>query len=137
MRKLYQEIATALKARKNCQMSGNSEWLEKWEDRLEALEKMLPSGSGFNSGEKLNIDESEPDKIVIDGSFHVMDECGMYDGYADYQIIITPSFVHGFTLRLVGSSRWPRRKAYDGLKDYITETYAEVLDQEIKKEGEK
>lgn len=132
--KLYQEIATALAARENVRKSGNKEWIEKWEEKLATLEEKLPSGSGFDSGEKLDINASEPDKIVINGSYHVMDENGFYDGYADYQIIITPSFVHGFELRLIGSSKWPHRKAYDGLKDYITETYAEVLDQEIRKE---
>jgi hypothetical protein len=136
--KLYQEIATALAARENCLQSGNQDWLENWERKLKAIETYcLPSGSGFDSGEKLDLEASKPDRIIINGSYHVMNKNGFYDGYADYQIIITPSFVHGFELRLIGSSKWPRRKAYDGLKDYITETYAEVLDQEIKKEGEK
>lgn len=129
--RVYQAIARALQARATCIQHGRTEQAEMWEERLEKLETYIPHGSGFDSGEAIDIEASEPEKIIINGAYHVMNESGMYDGYAIYRIIITPSLANEFDLKLIGSSSWSRRRSYDGLKDYILETYQETLENEI------
>lgn len=128
--KVYQAIARALQARETCIQDGKEAIAEMWEEKLKKLEEYLPSGSGFNSGESID-EASKPKKIIINGKFHVMDENGMYDGFASYQIIITPSLVYELELKLVGSNSWPKRMSYAGLKDYILEVYQGTLESEI------
>lgn len=128
--KVYQAIARALQARETCIQEGRTEQAEMWDEKLEKLENYLPSGSGFDSGESID-EASKPKKIIINGKFHVMDEFGMYDGFAEYKIIITPSLVYEIDLKLIGSTSWPKRMSYAGLKDYILEVYQGTLESEI------
>jgi hypothetical protein len=129
--RVYQAIARALQARATCIQSGKEEMAEMWEERLRKLTDYLPHGSGFDRGESIDIETSEPEKIIINGEYHVMNESGWYDGHAIYRIIITPSLVNEFDLKLIGSSSWPGRRAYEGLKDYVLEVYHEALENEI------
>jgi hypothetical protein len=56
--KLYTHLASLVQARLNCIESQNDEWLAKHQDRIESLVKeYLPSGSGFDSGTKLDLEE--------------------------------------------------------------------------------
>lgn len=128
---VYQAIAQALQARETCIKEGRTEQAERWEERLKKLEEYLPSGSGFDTGESINLEESRQNMIIIDGEFHVMNENGFYDGYAEYNIVVIPSLSYGCEVKLVGSSYWQKRKSYDGLKDYIETTYWEALNQKI------
>ena len=43
-----------------------------------------------------------------------MDEHGGYDGWTEHKIIVTPSLVYGFELRVTGKDR-------NDIKDYIAE----------------
>jgi hypothetical protein len=61
---------------------------------------------------------------VIDTSFHHMNENGMYDGWTDHQIIITPSFISGFDIRVTGRNM-------KGIKEYLIDLFHYVLSKEV------
>ena len=98
--KLYTKIASAIEARKNCELKGNTEWFNNWTDKLAEYEKMLPSGSGIDSGCKIDLDHSTCNKIVILFGFHHMDDNGYYCGWTDYKAIVTPSLISQFNLKI-------------------------------------
>jgi hypothetical protein len=103
--KLYQEINNLLNAIANCEVSSNDTCYQRHNDRLDMLETMLPSGSGFDSGTKIDRDKSKPDKkIVLTTSYHHMNDVGMYDGWSDHEIVITPAF-HGVDIKITGRDR--------------------------------
>lgn len=113
---LYQHIALTLEALRNCEASGNTEWARRHRERVAEYENMLPSGSGFDTGTRISIEESTPDKLVLVTSYHHMDEHGTYDGWTDHKIVITPSLAHGFSMKIGGRDR-------NDIKDYIGEVY--------------
>ncbi len=122
--KLYQEINAILQAIANCEASGNGGWLERHNSRLDILEGMLPSGSGFDSGTQIDRDKSVPGKkIVLTTSYHHMNNAGMYDGWTDHKIVITPSF-NGIDIRITGRDR-------NQFKDYAYEVFNHCLTQDI------
>ena len=100
---MYKAIAIALNARENCIKSGNEEWQDKWEERLEGYGRLLPAGSGFDMGTTINLEKSTRDKIVLKSAFHKMDENGMYDGWVEFRVIIKPDFQFDFNLNFVGN----------------------------------
>lgn len=119
-RPIYMELAALLVAQANCRKSGNTEWLERHGDRISELMRNAPSGSGFDSGTKLDADKSKPDKLVFTTSFHHMDESGGYDGWTDHEVIVRPSLMSGFDLRITGRDR-------NGIKEYIAEIFHSFL----------
>jgi len=118
--KVYQALATALQAERNCQKSGNVEWQAKHWHRIECLVDDLPRGSGFDSGHTLDGKRSTPDRLVLSTEFHHMNEHGMYSGWTQHDVIVTPSLVNEFNLRITGRNR-------NGIKDYIAEIFSLAL----------
>ena len=114
--------ASALSALHNCRKQNvESKWESIWESRLETeLKEHLPSGSGFDCGTTLDIEASKPNRLVFTTSFHHMDEHGGYDGWTEHKIIVTPSLVHGFELKVTGKNR-------NDIKDYIAEYFHHAL----------
>ena len=124
--KLYQELASRIQARLNCAESGNVEWFEKHEARIEELVKnYMPSGSGFDCGTKIDLDKSTPEKLVFYTDFHHMNEAGYYDGWTEHRITVRPSLQHYFTLTISGRNR-------NEIKDYIHQAFDCALDEEVK-----
>ena len=124
--KLYQELASRIQARLNCAESGNVEWFEKHEARIEELVKnYMPSGSGFDCGTKIDLDKSTPEKLVFYTDFHHMNEVGYYDGWTEHRITVRPSLAFGFTLTISGKNR-------NEIKDYIHQAFDCALNEEVK-----
>ena len=122
--KAYTLIARTLQARNSCEETGNDIWYEKHSDRLsEIVQYFAPSGSGFDSGTKLS-PTSRVDRLVFSTSFHHMTEHGMYDGWTDHDVVITPSLANGFDLRVTGRDR-------NDIKDYIADVFHTFLDSMI------
>lgn len=122
-RKLYQRLATIIQARENCRKSGNTEWFDRHEQRAEHLCKTeMPSGSGFDSGTRIDFDASSADKLVFDTAYHHMNDNGMYDGWTTHRVIVRPSLASGYYLRITGSNR-------NEFKDYAHDTFAHCLEQ--------
>lgn len=124
--KLYRELASLVRARLNCEEAGNKEWFEKHEARIkELVENYMPSGSGFDCGTQLDLDESTPEKLVFYTDFHHMNEAGYYDGWTEHRITVRPSLAFGFTLTISGKNR-------NEIKDYIHQAFDCALDEEVK-----
>jgi len=118
--RLIVKIYRTIQAMKHCLKSGNVEWYDKHDATLNNISKhYLPSGSGIDAGCTINIDESNENKIVINFSFHHMDENGFYDGWTDHKVICKPSF-DGFNLRITGKNK-------NGVKEYLYDTFDSCL----------
>ena len=126
MTPLYQHIARCLAAQENCRKTGNTEWLSRHGDTINHLVNIyMPSGSGIDSGTKLDFDRSRPNRLVFTAPYHHMNDGGMYDGWTDHDIIVTPNLSFGgFDLRITGRDR-------NQIKDYLGDTFAEALRQDI------
>ena len=81
--------------------------------QIKALEALLPSGAGIDSGIKID-SESHADQIVLRLSFHHLNDHGYYDGWTDHVVRITPAF-DGVNLRVGGRDR-------NQVKEYLEET---------------
>ena len=94
-------LAGLMAARKNCEESGNDEWLDRHTRRAEDLAKEhLPSGSGFDSDTTLDLATSTSEKLVFNTSFHHMNDVGMYDGWTEHKVTVRASLAFGFTLSI-------------------------------------
>jgi hypothetical protein len=107
-------------------------------DRVGQLESFLPRGSGIDSGTKIDLYKSEPDKIVLTFDYHHMDEHGYYDGWScGWKAIITPTFLsfNGINIQIKSgkfNSRSHSRRYNDAnFKDYLHETYYYCLGQPV------
>lgn len=116
---IYSEIARTLSAYFNCYSDPEKQdWKDRHEERiLKLVEENFPSGSGFDTGTKLDFETSYPEKLVFITAFHHMDQNGMYDGWTEHQVIVTASLVHGFLIRITGRNR-------NDIKDYIREMFS-------------
>lgn len=123
---LYQLIANAVVARRNCIASDNHEWLHRWDVQLDRIERNhLPSGSGIDGGTTIDREVSNESKIVLRTSFHHMTEHGMYDGWTDHLIVIEATMLSGFHIKRVsGRNR-------NDIKDYLAEVFDAALREEV------
>jgi hypothetical protein len=123
-RKVYQAIAESLLALRNCEIAVEgykSEWIAKHRERIKTLcSAALPHGSGFDNGSKLCFEHSKPERLVFETAFHHMNENGYYDGWTEHTVIVTPSLVFGFELRITGRNR-------NEIKDTIHECFHYAL----------
>lgn len=88
------------------------------DDRISAMMDDLPSGSGIDNGIKILLDKCKDDKLFFKLGYHHMDEHGSYDGWTEHEVIVTPSFVGGFDLRVTGVN-----------KNYIKEYLHDILNE--------
>lgn len=123
---LARTIAHTLQAYQNCKADGNkSDWADEHRRRLEQMAAdLLPSGSGIDNGTSINLEQSRPERIVLDTAFHHMDQGGGYDGWTEHQVIITASLVHGLSLRITGRNR-------NDIKDYLYDAFDNVLSADV------
>lgn len=128
-KKLYQTIASKMDAYHHCLKVNYTEWIGKHEDSiLELVHNHMPSGSGIDSGTKILLDESKPDKLVFSFGYHHMNENGYYDGWTEHKAIVTPSFVQGISINITGRNR-------NDIKDYLYQTFEQALNQEVDTES--
>ena len=103
---LYRRLARLVGAYWNCVKSGNEEWKKRHHDKaIELVKEHLPSGSGIDSGTRLMVENSYPNKLFLEVAFHHMDEHGGYDGWTNHIITVEPDLELGFTLQVSGENR--------------------------------
>jgi len=118
--KTYERLARVVGARLSCIENDNEVWAETHEDTIDKIMKGFPSGSGFDSGTTIDLQNSTGEKLIFLTSYHFMDEMGGYDGWEDYKIIVTPSLCFSINVKVVGKNR-------DAIKDYIGDIFFESL----------
>ena len=125
MRKIYQSIASKIQARANCAAMNpqNTEWEKRHKNETDdMITNYLPSGSGFDSGTRLDWDRSTGEKLVFITSFHHMDENGYYDGWTEHTVTVRASLTNDFDLTISGRDR-------NDIKEYIADAFRNALDQ--------
>jgi len=100
-----------------------------WEDRhretLDTLgSEQMPSGAGIDAGTSLNLDESKPDRLVFNTSYHHMNDVGYYDGWTEHKVIVKPSLAFGITVDITGSNR-------NDIKDYLVDVFRGALTTQV------
>ena len=95
------------------------------EVKLEKLEALLPSGSGIDDGTKINLEKSMPNMIILDSSYHCMED-GYYTEWVDFEVTILPSLAQEYYMEI----------EIDGddivnLSDYLHETYGISLSEKV------
>ena len=121
---LFQIIAREICRARRCEFSPAGDAANEALDNIER--EHLPSGSGFDSGSRIDRDESRPDKIVIATGFHHMNETGYYNGWTKHHVIVTPCLKFGFSIRVTGKDK-------NGIKEYIADTFHAALSAHIER----
>lgn len=121
--KWIEHLYLAWLAKNNCEKSDNRIWYIKHSNRMQKLMDMLPHGSGFDGTYSLEVSE---EKIKIYMQYHPMNENGFYCSWLDFAVTLKPSFFYGYNMTITG--RFGRDQA---LKDYIYDTYDELLSRDI------
>jgi hypothetical protein len=125
---LYQAIARQLATIERCKSPSANDsqrsCIDMHEERLDAMLKPLPSGSGIDAGTKLLAHECKSNKLVFQADFHHMNDVGMYDGWTEHKVIVTPSLEWGAVIKITGRNR-------NDIKTYLHDVYHHALTQEI------
>jgi hypothetical protein len=117
-------ISEAIRARNNRRKNGDKKWQARWEQRLTQLEGCLPSGSGVDSGTKIELDVNNPEvSLAFVMNFHHMTGDGMYDGWTKHIIYVTATFGKSFVMRCAGRDK-------NNIKDYLCEILDAALGAE-------
>lgn len=124
--KRYQAISKALGSMIRCENMNpvNQEWADKHRAAIEELCDALPSGSGFDNGSRLDWESSTPEKLVFTTAYHHMNDNGMYDGWTEHSVILTPSLEMDYRLKITGRDR-------NEIKEYIHECFSTVLGEDV------
>lgn len=122
--KTFKYLARACGARLRCQASNNQAWFDKWTQQIESALESFPHGSGFDNGTHIDLDRSNDDCLRFITSFHHMNEGGMYDGWTEHTVTVTPSLGLDFHVKVSGPNR-------NDIKDYIAECFQSCLNEEI------
>jgi hypothetical protein len=119
--KMYQQLASLVDAMNRCHDTNNIEWFHRHRERITNLmREYSPSGSGIDNGVSINTDDCTGEKLVFETGFHHMNENGMYDGWTEHRVTVTPSFATGFNLKISGRDR-------NGIKNYLHDVFASWL----------
>ena len=119
--KTYQFIAQIMSIIIN---ADSQDHIDKAKDILRHIERnILPSGSGFDAGAKVLIDECKENKIVFGTDFHHMNDVGYYDGWTTHKVVITPCLRFGFDMCISGRDK-------RNIKEYIGDVFHDVLNAE-------
>jgi hypothetical protein len=128
----YVELGNVFKSYLYGVKNQNGTMIDHNEEKLNELIDLLPHGSGIDGTTKLDLEHSKLNKIIITSSYHHMDEYGGYDGWTDFEIILSPDW-GGFDIDIKG--KFPKR--YLDTKEYLADTFATFLNLNLKCEYQK
>ena len=112
--KLYEAIA------QNSRLLTIDHFADSANERLSRIVALLPSGSGFDAGTKL--ESADDSRIVFSTSFHHMDENGFYDGWTEHKVTARASLTGGLRIHVSGRNR-------NNIKDYIADVFHVMLSE--------
>lgn len=116
--KLYQLLAQKIA------WEAKEDFREQRRRDIDACLDLLPSGSGWDNGTKLDEDATRENRLVFYGGFHHMDTHGYYCGWTEHQVIVTPSLCYELDIRVTGINR-------NDVKEDIRNRFEEALKQRI------
>jgi hypothetical protein len=88
------------------------------------VNEYLPHGSGLDGMVCVDLTRSKSNKIFIDVEYHHMNEVGMYDGWTNHSIVVTPTFF-GVDIRVTGKDR-------NSIKEYLADLFHSALMDEVR-----
>ena len=121
---ICRQIALSFNSFVACDVADNKEWRERHKNDIVELCKNGPSGAGIDNGTHFNFEESKLERLVLDTSYHHMNEHGYYDGWTHHQIIVIPSLIYDFDIRVTGCDR-------RDIKEHLAEVYSHWLSTEV------
>ena len=122
--KVYQKLAGRFSAYLNCIKENNEEWEQNHKDSIETITNVcLPSGPGIDSGNSFDFNKSKQNKLVINSSWHIMNQNGYYDGWIDFTVTITPDLISELNIDIRGNFG----KKHQDLKSYLSDLYYSAL----------
>lgn len=122
---LYMAIARSLGAMENCLKTNNTHWHVRHEqDAIDLVRAHMPHGSGIDNSTKIDLERSDPNRLVFSFGYHHMNEAGMYDGWTDHEAIVTPCLSFGFSLRITGRDK-------NQIKDYLHYVFQTALETDV------
>ena len=119
----YKRIPHLLLAISNCERADNTEWIARHSEVIERIMSNAPSGSGFDSGTTLNRDKTNSQRLVLETSFHHMNQDGYYDGWTEHTVRVWADLTSDFRLTISG-------RDHNDIKDLIAETFDYWLREE-------
>jgi hypothetical protein len=134
-RYLYSELARTIGALKLCEQwlsrmtpglqsyQKTETWIARHSAWINGLVRLMPSGSGINSGTKLELGLSHADKLVFSFRYHHMNEDGYYDEWTDHRAVVTPTF-DGINVLITGKNR-------NDIRDYLHDTFYDALKSDV------
>ena len=122
--KVYQRLASLVVAYKNCEKNDNDVWKNEHNISIDKIMETSPSGSGFDNGTSIDIEESDENKLVFYTEFHHMEEHGYYAGWTDHKIIVEPNLVFDFVVIVEGDD-------VNYIKEYIEEVFCNWLNTNV------
>lgn len=118
-RPLYRAIASELERYQRGTKEGKP-FADNASLALDQLEKLLPSGSGIDSGTTIDRETNPAKGLRLSFGYHHMNDGGYYDGWTKHTAHVTPTLFSDFDLRITGRDR-------DGIKDYLHDTFNQCL----------
>ncbi len=108
-----------------CQATNNTEWKHRSAAEIDLLVRdYLPHGSGVDNGVLFDYDKSRSARLVFNFGYHFMDDNGFYDGWGDFQCVVTADIESGYNVEIKGRNR-------RDIKDYLHEIFSYALGTEI------
>lgn len=135
--KIYQQIAKDFCALLRCEkiittsndtidIENKQKWVDTYTDGIDKIVKEeMPHGSGIDNGIHFDYENSKPNKLVFNSSFHCMDENGYYDGWIDFRIVITPCLELEYHVKIVGNFGGK----YNHIKNYLHDIFDHAFNQ--------
>jgi len=126
-KQVYKQLSSSFMAYKHCVFSENQTFIDIHEKRLyDIAENHLPAGSGFDVGTLFDFEKSRDDRLVLQSSYHPLNEAGFYEEWIDFEVVIKPSLAFDFTIDVKG--RFGTRQ---DIKEYILDTMHYYLNEKI------
>jgi hypothetical protein len=131
---LYKQIAGLLIAIQNCDNASSMEetraiHAQSHREHLAHLvREHMPSGSGFDKGTTLDLNQSTEEKLVFFTSFHHMNGHGFYTGWTSHKVVVRPSLFYDFHLSITGRDE-------NGIKETIHEAFTSALNLVVSETG--
>lgn len=123
IQKLASKIGSAIFHRENDSENSEALFLKFESEAEEIVKNEFPSGSGVDSGTKIDWECTTKNQIVLNADFHHMDDNGYYDDWTEHNVVIKPDWT-GINLKVTGKDKRQ-------IKEYLADLFYEVCQRPI------